>query len=234
MRKLYLGILYAVTLVCVLAGIGIHVGRWAINGFTFLKNSKVSTTSASVDLDGSYDSIDIKMDCDLGDIKIRRGDKFAINYDENDSIKVKVEQDANTLNIIQNSSTQKVSNFNDLDLDIELTIPTGMNINTLTVDIKLGDVKIEGVDIKNCTIVENLGEVKLKDCFGFEALNISNDLGDIELENCGNWNEYDVNLSVSLGDIKYYGNKYSDSYVVNNNSGKTLKINDSLGSIKIK
>lgn len=112
-------------------------------------------------------------------------------------------------------------------------------VKKISVEEKCGDVLINNAD--NIEVVNNFGDIKINkvnkyldvkdDCGDIkigilnitEDSNIENDFGDIEI---GSTNEIFINAKTSLGDTKI-NNNYNKSDV-------TLKINNSLGDIRVK
>lgn len=229
MRKFYLAILYIITMVCIFVGLGINVGKWGFFGKTF-NNSK--SINQSVAIDGTYDSVEINVDCKLADVKIMRGDSLNVRYNENEKIKTNVKQEANIITVTQQSNVKNLNGTN--DIDIEITVPANVKVATLNVHNNLGDIKIENLEISNCVITEDLGDVKVSNCTGFNNLTIDNNLGDIAVISCEDWNNYSVYLDVALGDINFYGNKTTDKYTMNSDISNCLVITDSLGDITVK
>lgn len=228
MKKVYLAFIYIITIVCIVVGIVIHTSRWS--GFNFIKPSNMKYEDYDADLTNVKDDITITIDCRLGDVKIKKGSKFHLSYKAVTQLETKVTTDENTISIIQKS---EVTNWgNNMGSDITLTIPENVNIVKLDVHNDLGDIDIEGLTFEEGIIDENLGDIDIEKC-SFTDIDVNNDLGDIKIIDCGSFEDYKIDADVSLGEIKFFGNKCGDEYYVDGTKG-SIKVSNSLGDITIK
>ena len=78
-KKIYLGIIYSVTAVCMIVGIIINVLSISSKGYTIFGHSR-NTVTYDEDL-SSFDTLDIDMS--FGNIYIKKGTSFHVSYTGN-------------------------------------------------------------------------------------------------------------------------------------------------------
>lgn len=194
-----------------------------------------------------------------GDIELKEstdGKVRVVAYGE-DANKLKVTLDNSLLKVDYSEYTNKVFSFNSYTNDIIVYIPeeyskeididskygdckicdlenATMTINqacgdvelgkvkNITVTNNLGDVKIGSV-LNKCNIESNCGDVKINNAEINEDSFIELDLGDVKIANI---NDVFVDAKTSLGDTKVDSN--------NRHSEITLKIKNSCGDIKVR
>lgn len=229
MKKAYLAIIYIITIVCIIVGIIIHTSRWS--GFNFIRPTNMKMQEYDADLvDVNGDNLVVNIDCRIGDVKIIRGDKYHLRYSAINDINTEVVASGNNISVIQKTKITKFGNNS--GSNIELTIPSGVDIKTLTVHNDLGDIRVKDISFSEGTISENLGDIRIENCT-FTDIDVDNDLGDIKVISCGDLSKYSIDAEVSLGEIKYFDDKYSDRLKRDGNQG-TITIDNSLGDITIK
>jgi len=122
----------------------------------------------------------------------------------------------------------------DIDFD-ELTIDASMGevtvdnckADTLEIDNSMGDINVTRVDFDYMNLNLSMGSAKVKECNGnkfecdnsmgavkyegtIEKVNVSNSMGDIELETKSDWKG---RLETSMGDVKVNGANQGDTCV---------------------
>lgn len=228
MKKVYLAFIYIVTLICIVVGIVINTSHWS--GFNFIRPSHIKYEEVNTDLSDVKDDVTITVDCRLGDVTVKKGDRFHLEYKAIEKLETLVTTNENTISVVQKTKVTSWGNMR--GSDIIITVPEGANIVRLDVHNDLGNINIEGIAFADGTIDENLGDIEIEDC-SFTDIDINNDLGDIKIEDCGNFEDYTIDAKVSLGEIKFFGSKYGDSYYNEGTKG-SVHVTNSLGDIKIK
>lgn len=193
-----------------------------------------------------------------GDIELKEsedGNVRVIAYGE-DVSKLKVTLENNELKVDYSEYTNKVFSFNSYLNDIIVYIPKeyakeididsdygdckicDLENATMTIDQACGDIEIGKV--KNASINNNLGDVKIGDILN--KCNIESNCGDVKISNA-QINE-DSSIELDLGDVKISNindvfvdakTDLGDTKVNSNNrhSEITLKIKNSCGDIKV-
>lgn len=228
MKKVYLATIYIITIVCIVVGVGMHSIGWA--GFNFLKPSNLQLEEYDEDLQNVGDTVTIKIDCTLGDVKIKKGDKFHLKYSAVVELETKVSVTENLISVTQKKATQTWGN--NTGSKITLTVPEGCTIASLDVDNDLGDIEVSGVSFENGKVEESLGDIKIEDC-KFIDLDVDNDIGDIKVLSCEGVKDYTIDAKVSLGEVKFFDDKSDDEYEKEGSNG-TLIVKNSLGDITIR
>lgn len=233
-----------------------------LNGnFSFMNIGMFGRKSKNVVFDENYE-VDLIEKLEIiqtaGDIELKEstdGNLRVIAYGE-DSNKLKVTLENNELKIDYSAYRNKTFSFNSYTNDIIVYIPkeyskeinidskygdckifdlenATMTINqacgdvelgkvkNITVTNNLGDVKIGSV-LNKCNIESNCGDVKISNVQIKEDSSIELDLGDVKIANI---NDVFVDAKTSLGDTKINS---SDRH-----SEITLKIKNSCGDIKV-
>lgn len=193
-----------------------------------------------------------------GDIELKEsadGNIRVVAYGE-DASKLKVTLDNNELNVDYSEYTNRGFSFNSYINDIIVYIPKEYS-KEIDIDSKYGDCKICDLEnatmtinqacgdieigkVKNVTIANNLGDIKIGDILN--KCNIESNCGDVKIRHI-QINE-DSSIELDLGDVKIanindifvdaktdLGNTKVNSS--NRHSEITLKIKNSCGDIKV-
>lgn len=233
MKKVYLVCIYTITAFCIILGTIINVlGNFRIGDWTWEISNELLERK-ECEIEGVSDDVSITIDSQIGDIKVKRGDKFHVSYGTGSKLTTSVESDESTIKITQTKIKNNLR-FGDIKgtADIILTVPADAKIENLDIDNALGDIDVQDITFEDCTVDENLGDVKFDNCT-FTNLDVSNDLGDIVIASCGDFKDYDIDADVSLGSISFFGANHDDSYECDGTKG-SLTLDDSLGDIIIK
>lgn len=194
-----------------------------------------------------------------GDIELKEstdGKVRVVAYGE-DANKLKVTLDNSLLKVDYSEYTKKTFSFNSYINDIIVYIPKEYS-KEIDIDSKYGDCKICDLEnatitidqacgdvelgkVKNITVTNNLGDVKIGNVLN--KCNIESNCGDVKINNAeinedsfieldlgdvkiANINDVFVDAKTSLGDTKVDSN--------NRHSEITLKIKNSCGDIKVR
>lgn len=222
--------------------------------FSFIKWSDKKITVSNAD--SSYFTAEnevtsFQADIDMGSIEIKQGDTFSIsttNIQKSDiSIREKdgayhftVRQD--DIKIIGNNhggeihvtlpETVKTIDINQSLGEVEIT---GMNLTSLTIDSALGDVDLENVTFEEGDITLSLGEFDFYGDFT-KVFNLTNHMGDANIQLLKPNSDYNYSLSVSMGDLvmnDHQHGSFNSDYHQNNSKEANLDVKLDMGSLEI-
>ena len=172
----------------------------------------------------------------VGEVEVREGDIFNLDYDQG-KFNLSYTEDRIVLEAVRAEGF-----FNKLISlgtgEVNVTLPK--SFESVNVQLNIGDVLLENLDLKNASVNCNTGDVKLKNCVIDDVVvtantgdiridgvhrhaRIDSSLGDVSLTNKG---EIDADISNSMGDVKVK--------LLNDNKGFHLNANSSMGTIKVK
>ena len=194
----------------------------------------------------------ITISASLLNLEVKEGDSFAVEYEGSENLCPECTYDENskTLSIIQPEYKPKKRQISD-ENELVVYIPTDAEINVFKLNnsvgdtnlgnlkakevnlfIDLGSIKSEKIETGKLRIEANLGDVKIDEC-SCKDIDIVANLGNVEIGVDGNIKNYSIGASASLGDIEIGSDKYNNNYVQTGSEG-SIKINCSLGNVKIK
>ncbi|MCR5254757.1 MAG: DUF4097 domain-containing protein [Acetatifactor sp.] len=191
--KLYLLILWTITLIVVVIALFYHVFRF--NTEIFHIRNTTSTGPMQV-INYNADVIDsINIDMDAADVDITYGNKLQIEHNYPDDLAPSIKVTDGKLLIEQR--TDKIS-FNDLSaFKINITVPEDTELSSVTLKADAGDIDIQKLNIQTLKIETDAGDISLKDLKS-KDLNVSTNAGDIDMDS----SEFDyISIDADLGDI---------------------------------
>ena len=226
-RNLYIGILVTVTIVFVLAGTFINVGK-NLPVLSFFSKDAKSISKDYSDVTGDFTAIDLEID--LGDITIESGSRLKISYTGLKKLAPEVSISDGLLKITQKGDSKLNINPVKIRAKLSITVPSETALTSLKAHLDLGDLKINGVKADDMVVSESLGDVKISECT-FKNADITNNLGDIKMDLNGSIKDYGMDLDIDLGDVKLNGKTKGRSY--SQVGDIMIKAHNDLGDIKI-
>ena len=194
-KKVYLLILWIVTLAAIVVGIWINVGGWF--GLNIFKSTKTVTEDFTYGKSG-IDTIELSMDA--GAVKILEGEEFKVEYTYPEAYAPKVNRNGDKLEI-----TQKVnkinSNHDDDNYHLTVYVPSNVELKLLDADLDLGELRISNINSKKLIADADCGSVRLNDVTA-EKISLVANLGEIRLEGCVS--DY-VKADADMGDVYLEG-----------------------------
>ena len=253
LRNTILAVATAVAVVCIVAGSFLNIGLNFGGSFTATTgrnmNGKTSGDEGHhiYEIDGSVKNIDV--DLALGELTVEKGDKNQVEI-YCDVPKLMPEYELKNDTVYITSPDAKINNINSQS-GIKVTITLTDDIENLDAQLSLGDLNFENIsaskkvdvtlnlgdlDVKNCTTEEmkvqaDLGEVKITDCDATSS-DIACSMGDVKVELPSSVEDYNLDLNVSLGELKVNGENRGTS-VKTSGAAKNLKIDASMGDIQV-
>lgn len=167
----------------------------------------------------------LEMDIDLGDIRIERGDALSLRIEDVSEDHYELEYEGDTL-IITSWTDNHLWAIHQ-DASFTLTIPKDMELDHITIESDLGDVKVNHIHVDTLEIYQHMGDIKVLDVnaedmalyqdmgdISYEGthpgnLKAENHMGDIEVEINAPAKEYAYELSAAMGTIKAEGQRKS-------------------------
>lgn len=186
--KMYMLIIWSITLVVILGGLAYNVG-----GFGF---SRISS-SAYADYDFSnqeFSSIDV--DVAAADVDIRYGDDYMVSTNISEKYRPTINVKNGKLTIQQKRTKHKLNSLK--DASIEITIPKGVELETIEIDANAGDIDVDVLAGKQLIISADAGDIDLNNLV-FESASISADAGNIDLKDCNLGN---ITVEADMGEIE--------------------------------
>ena len=161
----------------------------------------------------SFQSIDA--DISFGDIQVVAGDDFTLSVDRSEAVtgyEPVLEIKDGVLRLRDGSSPRvDVDSWNDLKdlfgvgkgaMDVTITVPAGMMLDSISVKTGLGDVTLWGVCAKTVTAETGMGDVECYEAREVRKMELTTGMGDVNLgmgEACDGLN---VGLKTGMGDIE--------------------------------
>lgn len=195
-KKIYLGIIYSVTAVCMIVGIIINVLSISSKGYTIFGHSR-NTVTYDEDL-SSFDTLDIDMS--FGNIYIKKGTSFHVSYTGNKNYIPEYSISGNKLTIEQKNIRHSLINvgFSNTKSELTITIPSDITLESLWLDINAGNVSI--ADIKSSIINADIdmGNLEISGC-EFNTYSSDINMGNLDISGC----EFDTcKGDVNMGNAK--------------------------------
>ena len=221
-KRIYLSIIYFITLICIIIGVLGNV--FNISPFTRMT---MASSGKYIENSSIYDNVsDISIDMNLGSVEIKKGSKLEVIYTGAEKFKPAVSVSGTSLNIEQHVKVHLMTNIKNSDCTLTITVPDNVSLNSIQADLNMGDMDVNNIhassadfsvdmgslkiadsSIKNITADNNMGDIKLTNCDS-DALNLSVDMGSLKISGM-DIDKYSANLSVDLGDIKVNDSTYS-------------------------
>lgn len=249
-----------ITLIAMVIGLILTIAGCSINkGFSF--DSTVDTNIINISsIESENEKLDkfvnIDIESEVSNIKIIPSDEYKIElkYIKDESI-VNYEVKDNTLKIKQ-ENLKKVNNNMDLLKDeynlIKIYVPKGFVMENINIVSNVGNISLDEINSNILSASCDVGNIEIKDTNINKKLNISNDVGNIEVSgkiygesniknNIGNIdievdeykNLYNYKIKNELGILELDGKNYKKEVNADNKSENNLIINCETGRIEL-
>ncbi len=260
-KKIFMIIITSITIVCIIAGTFYHF-RYTMSdvakvGKSISKSIKRGFDSESDwDFDKDYDedfdaaSSDsilpskhtftnplpdfdtVSISGNVMGISIKRGNRFEISGSYNkEPLKPSFSVSGGTLRVSQPDYKKKlVTNGN---CKIEIIIPFGTTLDFVDIDVDVGAVSVEGIDITRATIDTDVGAIAFKNV-EFSGLTANSDVGAVSLELLHPVSEYNIEVKSDVGGIQINNANVRRKYSQAGSSNKKITIKTDVGGIEIK
>lgn len=249
-KRIYLGIIYSITAICIIIGIIINV--WDIPSLSWIsdsfKSKKYITYTENLE---AFDNLDI--DTSLGNVNVVNGTSFSIEYKGNASYCPEYSVNSSTLKITQPDSGNKIIkniHLKNVKSELTITIPSDVTLTTVNCDINFGNSELTGINGSDITSHVDMGNLTLSDC-SFSQYNIDTNMGNIDINRCsfdtmhlgvdmGNASvklprsdAYGYNLETDMGNVNLYGTNYKRNCSYNTDAEKMITAKVNMGNVDI-
>lgn len=251
MKKVYVVVISAVTVMCVVVGTLIHVGGW-MDGSIFSFGVGSGNYQEYEKEQSEFKSL--RIEADVMSIKIQRGDGYHISYKASEKLMPKIELKGDTLVVTQPSKGFSFWSWGNKKCEMTLTVPEGVQLADAEFDMDVGNLVISGISIEHMKIMADVGNVELDSCVG-NRLEAESDVGNIEIRSsdfvdskietdvgnvyysaASDLSEYDVNLATDIGKVTVDGNSYKRQFnqtASGDSNGHRLSVETDTGNIEI-
>ncbi|MCR5823487.1 MAG: DUF4097 domain-containing protein [Lachnospiraceae bacterium] len=251
-KRIYLIILYVLTLFICFAAISHHLGR-AVSGcgscvaaaYDDYKwdYSKWDTTELSGErIKKDYDCEDvteIQANISVSTFVIKDGDEYNVHFDGDKVLEPTVTLEGKRLVVKQPEVRLKASAFRS-DSEITITIPGG-RLDSLKVDASVGDITVNGIKVDEINLDAAVGVIKVDDIKVSEKSRFDAHVGDIRISDSS---LADTDIDAAVGAIKLTDTDFEDADIdaavgdVNISGGVdiddyTMDLDCALGNVKI-
>lgn len=196
-RKIYLGVIYFITVICVIFGSCIHI-------FNFIENSvldnffgKFSGSSSQVRNEETledFTAIDLEMS--VMSVTIMEGDSFSISYNCPEKYVPEYEVKNETLYVSQKDVHLNWPSGNSQKCNMTISIPNNA-LPSITGQLDVGDVNIKNIDITVLDITADVGNIEITNVDS-GSFSLQADVGDINLSDI---NMTDCYIGANVGDV---------------------------------
>ncbi len=190
-KKLYLTILWIVTLLAVLVGIGIHVGGWFGAGL-FTNYGDIVKDSEDFK---SQDITEVIIDADVAELSFSYGDTIEVSHAYPKKCQPEIKTNGNRLVIKQempNGLPKSSAQYG-----LEVTVPKGTKLELLDIDVEMGKVEINEIECDEIDLNVEMGDVDIEDIKANKGdFNLS--MGDLDISSSV---IDEVQANCSMGDV---------------------------------
>lgn len=251
MKKIYIFVLSAVTVFCVILGTLVHVGGWLDLGI-FSFSGASGSKEYSEDQPG-FGSLEI--DADVMSVTIQKGESYHISYKASENLIPKMERRGETLVVTQPSTRKFWKNiFGNQKCEMTITIPEGQVLSSAKFDFDVGNLIVSDLSAEQTKISSDVGNVEMTSCRGnrleaesdvgnieirsseFKDTQIDTDVGNVYFSAAGSFSEYDVSLATDIGKVTVDGNKCKRNFsqtASDASGGRRLTVETDTGNIEI-
>ncbi len=250
MKRSFTVTLTIITVICILLGILIHTSPFS-DRLPFMRNRDRGNGKV-VRTDESFENVaSLSIDLDIMNVRFNRcdGNAVKLSFDGAENLSPIARMDNSTLVIRQKK--QKVHGIKEADSELILSLPDGLVLNNVDLDIDLGNLDLgnisadnlsadldmgnvegSGVLAKDLDIDTDMGNVILKDT-EFGNADMGSDMGNVEVYSKKNLDNYSFSFSTDLGNIVINGDTVKKNYDKSGSEG-SLDIGTDLGNIIVK
>ncbi len=248
-KNIYLTILMLVTAGCMIFGVLRRMTDLFPGKETVLKTEITS----EVEMGPNEMPERIEADMDMGNLILRTGDAFRIAYEGKDNLEPVVRFEKGTLSIKQKKEKKLSFGIHKNEkAELLVVIPKGLLLAGVDVDLDLGKIEMEDlqigqstvqndlgdIDIRNCTFDKmdidiDAGDLDVRDCT-FRSLEIDQDLGDVTVSTPQDMTEADIDMKISLGSLRVNGTEHGQEFIRQGGGKVTLTVSNDLGDIDLR
>ncbi len=199
-KKRYLTILTIITVICILAGLYLHIFSHIFHLFGGPSAGNGNTITDSVDYDG-FNSISI--DTDVFNVDIRKGDRYNVSYECSEFERPVITNNNGELKITEKNSRHFFVNIGRgmKDNRLTVTIPESSNLSYASLNTDAGNFIVDGITVKKMNVKADAGNVNISDSSAGE-LEIETDAGNVAADNI---TSEQVTVNTDVGNVSISG-----------------------------
>lgn len=236
-KRIYLAIIWIITLLVI---VFVSAGKFNIikvhwhfnsqeNEKEYFSDDDVKKYSNGIDENLEAFS-NIRINANVLGITIKEGDKYHISASFNKTQYMPEFTIVNdTLKILQD--IPKHNNTN-VKCNLEVTVPAGKTIEDINIDLNVGEICLKNSTADEINVKNNVGEISIKNT-NFKELKAETNVGEIGIEVIDNVDDYNIDASTDIGEIRISGKSYKRKYSQKSDSGKKIKVETNVGEVKI-
>jgi hypothetical protein len=247
-KRIFLIIISCVTIACIIIGACIHL-RFSWPAFSSVRRSVSKAVEKSFEGVDDYDDYDfvpetrtfetdlqvfdsIKIDANVMGVSVERGNRFGISGTyAREALKPSFSVSGATLKITQpHNKIKLVTNGN---CKIVITIPYGINLESVDINVDVGAVALKGIDLEDAQINTDVGAIAVENV-EFRELRANSDVGAVSVELAQPISEYNIDAKSDVGAIQVNGSNAKRKYSQTGSTNKRIKIKTDVGGIDIK
>lgn len=246
-RKIYLGIVTLITVICIIFGAMYHLGTWArYTGEEYYEIENLPMTKEQIS-----DFEKIRADIEIMDICIMSGNDYMVEYECNQERLVPQYEVKNGVLVITQKTYKGIVNSTDNKCKMYVEIPNDIQLKDIYINSSVGDVTVEDVmaqnieavmevgnadindtDFNDIYVTTQVGNVSVIEC-SFENLEVECEVGDAKLLSDESMSEYDMSFITSIGDVTINGDNQKKEYEVIKGGKKQMTIKTDVGNIDV-
>lgn len=253
-KRIYLSVLALVTLACIIVGSLRFAGAHSFGGpLPDMPSTERGNNVSSVDEDITETFNGVTFDASLTNVTIESGGSAHISYsnkgghDERFDYAVK----DGVLHVSQTAETS-LRELKRTASTITITIPETVQLRDLSGVTALGDVRILDVNAGHadvstnmgnlsvtrlgcvsCSLRSDMGTVSASDVSFGDSMELSTNMGDVELSGVENLRELRLELSTSMGDIMVNGQRSRAGTLTQGTGTRRLVAKADMGDVRI-
>lgn len=251
MKKVYVVVISAVTVMCVVAGTMAHVGGW-LDGGIFSFGGGSGKYQEYAEKQPEFRSL--KIEADVMSVTLQKGDGYHISYKASEKLIPKIELKGDTLVVTQPSKGFSFWNWGNKKCEMILTVPEGVQLADAEFNLDVGNLIISDLSADHMKVTADVGNVEMDSCRGnrleaeadvgnieirsgeFVGAEIENDVGNVYYSAASDLSQYNIALATDIGKVTVDGNSYKKSFnqtASGDSGGRRLTVETDTGNIEI-
>ena len=190
-KTIYLAVITLITIACVLIGVNEWYGGNGIH-FSFGKDERKYSIEESATLEAFHS---IAVDAAVMDLTIVEGTDYSLDYKGTEKLEITYRIEKEELVVIQRKNGNLIGINN---ATLILTVPKDAQLEKMNIKVDVGDIDVEGVDVKLLGAESDVGDVTIENA-ALENVILSSDTGDIDVDNCS---FVMLDMSSDVGDME--------------------------------
>lgn len=245
-RKIYLGIVTLITVICIIFGAIYHLNVWESHTEEYVENESLSGTKEQIN---AFEKI--RADIEIMDICIMSGNDYMVEYECNQERLVPQYEVKNGVLIITQKAYKSIVSSTDNKCRMYVEIPVGIQLKGMYINSSVGDVTVENIMAKNIEVVTEVGNADINDS-EFDDIYVTTQVGNASINKCcfnnvevecevgdakiiadEDMSGYDMLLTTDIGNITINGDDQKKDYEVIRGDKRQLTLKTDVGNIDV-